>query len=153
LKLEGNSVDCIICTGTFEHIHSPEIALREFYRVLKEGGIIHIEVPFMQPYHADPIDYYRWTESGLVLFCEKLGFEKIKSGVHLGPVSSMNAIIIQFFQSFFDNKYLRKSIDLILSYILFSLKFLDYFLIKKKKAHFLASGVYFVGKKVRKRSY
>ncbi len=147
LKLEDNSVDCIFCTGTFEHIHSPEVALKEFHRVLKKDGIIHIEVPFMQPYHSDPEDYYRWTESGLTLFCEKYGFERTKSGVHLGPVSAMNVIIIQFFQSFFDNKYLRKLIEIILSYLLFSFKFLDYFLIKKKKAHYLASGVYFIGRK------
>lgn len=147
IKLEDSSVDCVFCTGTLEHVHSPDIAMKEFNRVLKKGGIVHIEVPFMQPYHEDPVDYYRWTEPGLVQFCEKFGFEKIKSGAHLGPFSAMNAIIIQFFQSFFNNKYLRKLIDIIFSFILFPFKYLDYFLIKRPKAHFLASGVYFVGRK------
>jgi SAM-dependent methyltransferase len=148
LPFQDNYADCIFCTGTFEHIKNPDLALKEFWRVLKEEGFVHIEVPFMQPYHADPQDYYRWTLEGIKYYCEKYSFRELSSGVHLGPVSAMNVIIIQFCQSFFENKIVRKIIDVFFSIILFPLKYLDYFLIRKKKAHYFASGVYFVGRKM-----
>lgn len=147
LPIKSAAVDCIVCTGTLEHIHEPERALVEFYRLLVDGGIVHIEVPFMQPFHADPHDYYRWTLYGLEIFCERNGFHKISSGVHLGPASAMNEIVIQSVQSFFSHRVMRKFIEIVLSFLLFPFKYLDYFLIKKKKSFFLASGVYFIGRK------
>ncbi len=122
--------------------------MMEIKRVLKKRGIAHIEVPFMQPYHAAPVDYWRWTLPGLKLFLKRNGFEEIRSGSHLGPASALNALIIAWFQSWFSNKYIRKLFDLILSWFLFPFKYLDVFLIKKNSD--MPSGVYFVGRKVLK---
>jgi ubiquinone/menaquinone biosynthesis C-methylase UbiE len=40
LQLESNSVDLVFCHQTFHHLVEQEQALREFYRVLKPGGIL-----------------------------------------------------------------------------------------------------------------
>jgi len=146
MVVKSERVDCIFCTGVFEHIAWPEKALSEFHRVLKPNGIVHLEVPFMQPFHADPVDYYRWTLDGFRLFCSRHGFEEVRSGSHLGPVSAMNAIVIAFWQSFFRNRYLRKVVDVVLSFLLFPFKYLDTFLCGRD--HNLSSGVYFVGRKI-----
>ncbi len=143
LAIKDNSIDCIICTGVFEHIQQPAVALNEFHRILKRGGLVHIEVPFMQPFHADPVDYYRWTLDGLRFLCRQGGFEELVSGSHLGPASAMNAIVIAYVQSYFRNRYTRKAIDLLLSYLLFPFKYLDVFLCGRDQI--LSSGVYFVG--------
>ena len=145
MAVKDESVDCIFCTGVFEHIACPEKALEEFSRILKPGGIVHLEVPFMQPFHADPVDYYRWTLDGFKLFCSRQGFEELVSGSHLGPASAMNAIIIAFWQSWFTNRYLRKGVDVILSFLLFPFKYLDIFLCGRD--HNLSSAVFFVGRK------
>jgi len=145
LAIKDSSVDCIICTGVFEHIQQPAIALMEFHRVLKRDGLVHLEVPFMQPFHADPVDYYRWTLDGLRFLCRQGGFEELLSGSHLGPASAMNAIVIAYVQSYFRNRYIRKGIDLLLSYVLFPFKYLDLFL--SGRDHNLSSGVYFIGRK------
>ena len=127
LPFTTESVSGVFCTGTLEHIDDPHRALAEMHRILKSGTLIHLEVPFMQPYHRDPQDYWRWTLDGLCLFAKNHGFEEIRCGSHLRSQSAMNALSIAYWQSWFKNRYLRKGVDFILSWLLWPLKFLDRF--------------------------
>src|SRR5262245_18923873 len=72
LPIADNSYDCVFCTGTLEHVENPWQAVSELYRVTRPGGIVHIDVPFIQGYHADPTDYWRFTIDGLKLLCKQL---------------------------------------------------------------------------------
>jgi len=145
LPLRNDSQDCVFCTGVLEHIENPGPALKEFRRIMKPNGIVHIEVPFLQPYHKDPQDYWRWTLEGLRLFARQHGFREIRSGALIGPASAMNAMIIAYFQSWFRNRYIRKLIDILLSFMLFPFKFFDLFLLDQNPD--ILSAVYYVGKK------
>jgi SAM-dependent methyltransferase len=145
LPFAAESVSGIICTGTLEHVMDPHLALAEMYRVLKLGTLIHLEVPFMQPFHRDPEDYWRWTLDGLRLFAKNIGFEEIQSGSHLRSQSAMNALLIAYWQSWFKNQYIRKGIDFVLSWLLWPLKFLDNFM--PSDTLDMPSAVYFVGRK------
>lgn len=145
LAFADESVDAIFCTGTLEHVSNPTQALEEIHRILKRGGIVHIEVPFMQPFHRDPEDFWRWTLDGLRLFTRQHSFEEIRSGPLIGPVSAMNALIIAYFQSWFRRRYIRKCIDLFLSYILFPFKYLDFILLHKNLD--MLSAIFYVGYK------
>jgi SAM-dependent methyltransferase len=145
LPFLDNSADGIFCTGVLEHLESPQRVLEEIRRVLKPSGIVHIEVPFIQPYHTDPYDYWRWTLQGLRLFAQAQGFTEISSGAHLGPTSAMNGLVIAYFKSWFDSRYARKLIEVIFSFFLFPFKFFDRWLINKTPL--MSSGVFFVGKK------
>ncbi len=76
-----------MCTGVLEHVADPRKALSEIYRVLKFGGRIFIETPFMQTVHASPEDFYRWTPDGLrQIMC---AFEVIVIEVVAGPASAL----------------------------------------------------------------
>ena len=83
LPLNDASVDCVFCTGTLEHVRDPAQAVRELNRILKPGGMVHIDVPFIQGYHPDPTDYWRFTLTGLQLLCS--GFDELSSGAYIGP--------------------------------------------------------------------
>ncbi len=55
----------ILCTEVLEHLHTPEKAIAEMYRVLKPGGTILLTTRFIFPIHDAPHDYYRYTKYGL----------------------------------------------------------------------------------------
>ena len=51
----------------------------------------------MAPFHRDPADYWRWTLDGLRLFARQHHFSEVRFGMHLGPTSAMNGLIIAYF--------------------------------------------------------
>lgn len=65
LPLDDSSVDCYVCNAILEHVPEPELAIYEMYRTLRPGGMIWVEVPFTQPFHAHPHDYSRVTVPGI----------------------------------------------------------------------------------------
>jgi len=87
LPVKTESVESIVCTGVLEHVSDPHQALSEIYRVLRFGGRIFIETPFMQTVHASPEDFYRWTPDGLrQIMC---AFEVTEIEVVAGPASAL----------------------------------------------------------------
>ena len=60
-----NEYESIICLEVLEHLHSPHVAIGELFRVLKPGGVLLLSTRFIFPIHAEPNDYYRFTEQGL----------------------------------------------------------------------------------------
>ena len=75
---EDNSFDTIICTQVLEHIKEPWLVVEEIRRLLKPNGICILTAPFLQPYHQDPEDFFRYTKQGLASLFEK--FEIIENG-------------------------------------------------------------------------
>ena len=66
--------DAIVCTQVLEHIPHPTEACREFFRVLKPGGILLLTVPQMNELHEEPADYWRYTRFGLERLFTEQGF-------------------------------------------------------------------------------
>lgn len=69
--------DHAFCMEVLEHTTDPLAVLRNIYRNLKEGGVLHLSVPFLYPEHGDE-DYLRLTSQGLRYFAEKVGFKEIE---------------------------------------------------------------------------
>ena len=65
LQFADGTFDIVVCNAILEHVEDPQRAIRELRRVLKIGGRIWVEVPFLFPYHPAPEDYWRVTLSGL----------------------------------------------------------------------------------------
>lgn len=77
--------DSILCNAVLEHVPDPEGAMIEFHRLLKENGLVVIAVPFLQPFHPTPMDFRRYTRSGLEQLAERTGFRIL----HIWPVHSL----------------------------------------------------------------
>jgi len=55
---EGDaSFDAILCTEVFEHIPQPVLALKEFARLLKPGGVLILTAPFISFTHFAPFHF------------------------------------------------------------------------------------------------
>ncbi len=59
------SFDVILCTEVLEHLHTPVLAIAEFHRILRPGGLLLLTTRFIFPLHDVPGDYYRYTKYGL----------------------------------------------------------------------------------------
>ena len=73
LPFKNESFDSCICNAVLEHVKEPEIVLGECNRVLKQGGVLWVSVPFLQHIHAK-YDFRRFTGQGLAYEVEKAGF-------------------------------------------------------------------------------
>lgn len=68
------SIDTILATELMEHLPSPQIFLAEVARVIRNNGVLILSVPFMEPLHEEPRDYYRFTPYSLRVLLEQNGF-------------------------------------------------------------------------------
>ena len=75
LPFADERFDSIISSEVFEHIDNVEEILAELYRVLKDGGVMLLTVPFVYPKHCWPFDYKRYTTQGLKSLVANAGFE------------------------------------------------------------------------------
>lgn len=75
LPLMDQCVDSIITIAVLEHTRYPWMVVREFARILKPGGVIVFCVPFLQPEHAVPHDFYRYTVYGVQALLSSAGFQ------------------------------------------------------------------------------
>ena len=145
LPILDDSFDCVFCTGTLEHVPDPWKAVREINRVLKPSGLVHIDVPFIQGYHADPTDYWRFTLDGLRLLCGC--FAELDAGVHIGPTCGLVWIAREWADGLTANRYLSNLFLIIVALFTAPLKYFDYLLIRSPRSHRIASAVYFRGRK------
>jgi SAM-dependent methyltransferase len=142
-----DSVDCVVTVSTLEHVRDPSKVVAEIYRILKPGGFVYINVPFVFPFHADPDDFYRFSCNGIKLLCQQ--FERLDSGFNRGPASTMHHLLVHFLAMLccFNSRALYGiNID-VFSWLLFWVKYLDAFLSRYSMANVIHTGTYFIGRK------
>lgn len=139
------SLDGIISTALLEHVEHPEPILAEMRRVLRPGGLVYIEVPFLQGYHPDPIDMRRYTRPGLEQKVSEAGFQIVESGVAGGPFSMMAWMLREFPGSLTNGKTGYFVTKFISGWLTFWVKYLDTFARRAGNAQILADGFYVLG--------
>ena len=74
LPFKDNSIDVLINLAVMEHMEFPYIAGREFYRVLKPGGVLLTNVAFLQQHHMS--SWYHFTHYGVYSWLTNSGFDE-----------------------------------------------------------------------------
>jgi SAM-dependent methyltransferase len=75
LPLADGSVDTTLATEVMEHLSDPDKFLSQIARVSRPSGILILSIPFMEPLHEEPRDYFRFTPYSLSLLMARHGFE------------------------------------------------------------------------------
>ena len=88
LPFPEGAFDAIILQSVIEHVREPELMIAESARVLKKGGVLWVEAPFLYPVH-DESDYYRWTVQGLQHVVSK-HLEVTRYGILMGPSAALS---------------------------------------------------------------
>ena len=74
VPLPDGSQDHIFLFNILEHLASPDAALREAHRLLKQGGTVNGTIPFLLNVHRNPEDYARYTDTALAALFVRNGF-------------------------------------------------------------------------------
>jgi SAM-dependent methyltransferase len=85
--LPDASLDGIVCLNVLEHIDDDTAALKNIWRLLKPGGIAHIEVPagprLYDLYDEVLMHHRRYRMGELIAMADQTGFEVVRA-THLG---------------------------------------------------------------------
>jgi SAM-dependent methyltransferase len=82
LPLRNESFDAVWVQAVLEHVLDPQLVVAEIFRVLRAGGLVYAETPFMQQVHEGAYDFTRFTKSGHRWLFRN--FEQIDAGAVAG---------------------------------------------------------------------
>ena len=146
IPTKSNTFDLVIIQAVLEHVLMPTKVVAEIQRVLKFGGLVYAETPFLQNVHEGAYDFTRYTVLGHdSLFCNYI---KLGSG-YIGGVGTSFLWSLEFlFASIFRNRFVGK----IVRFSFFYLRFIDKITTTKWNID-SACGCYFIGKKTNDKPY
>lgn len=138
--------DVVIAQAVLEHVVDPFRCANEFYRVLRDDGLIYAETPFMQQVHGGKYDFMRFTYRGHRRLFRN--FEEIHAGIIGGPGMALAWSWQYFLRSFGGRSTCAQMYLAMLGRLTaFYLKYFDYLLKPSQAAYDAASGFYFMGRK------
>lgn len=144
LPFADGSLDAVFSNAVLEHVERPWIVAEEIQRVLKSGGWVFVNVPFLNVIH-DVHDYFRFTDDGLrVLFS---GFDEIRAGVSAGPSSFLGPFLVEYLVCFVPTRALQHAVRQFLFVLMWPVKFADFLIRKNPRIRITADAFYFVGVK------
>jgi SAM-dependent methyltransferase len=143
LPFDNESVDAVIVQAVLEHVVDPHRCVSEIYRVLKPGGFVYSDTPFMQQVHGRQYDFTRFTRLGHRRLFRR--FDEVESGISCGPGMALAWSLRYFLMSFSDNPVYRAASSAFSRVAFWWLAQLDPFLTTRKSANDAASAFYFLG--------
>ncbi len=147
LPVADASVDGAITIGVLEHVPDLRSTLSEIDRVLKPGGQVYHEVPFIQGFHGSPTDFRRFTVQGVAELVK--GYKILDQGVASGPSSALGWLLIEWLTLLFsfDSPVLRKVGRRVFGWLFSPLKYFDRWLESRAEAWRMACAYYVAGQK------
>jgi len=144
LPFPDESLDGIFSNAVLEHVQRPWRVAEEIHRVLRPGGKVFINVPFLNVIH-DTHDYFRFTDRGLDILFSR--FRKIDGGVSGGPSSFLAPFLVEYLLYFVPGQYLKGLVQPLLRLFVWPLKYLDLAIRRNPNLRIAADAFYFVGEK------
>lgn len=138
-----------VAQATLEHVLDPVRCVEEVRRVLVSGGLLYVEIPFLQPVHGGRYDFTRFSHAGVRWVLN--GFEELRSGAVCGPGSAASYSLSYLLKSFGRSHVSRAVLYRLGLVLTFWLKYLDLLLVGNVAALDAASSIYFLGRKTEQR--
>ena len=140
LPFEDGAFDGVWVQAVLEHVLEPATIVDEIHRVLRRGGLVYAETPFMQQVHERAYDFSRFTQSG-----HRWLFRRF-SEVSAGPIGGAGVALVWSIRYFCRALGAGNKLSLLMSLPFFWIRFLDTFSRGRAVAD-AASGFFFLGRK------
>jgi SAM-dependent methyltransferase len=139
-------IDGVWLCAVMEHIPRPFDVGNDVDRILKPGGFVLATVPFIQPLHGSPHDYFRYTLDGLRSVFSS--FEEIEAGKSAqGPFGTWVEITGALVGGLVNNSAISYGMRFLISWLLYPMLLLDKLKLFRKKESTIFGGVCFLGRK------
>jgi uncharacterized protein YbaR (Trm112 family) len=138
LPFKNQVFDGVWIQAVLEHVLEPQLVVDQIHRVLKPGGVIYAETPFMQQVHEGAYDFTRFTLSGHRWLFR--GFDQLDAGV----VSGAGTVLVWSIRYFWRALGLNTKIATLLTVPFFWLRFFDKYMRGNPESD-SAGGVFFLG--------
>ncbi len=139
LPFRSASFDCVLATALLEHVPHPQRVVREIHRVLRPHGVLYVEVPFLEGFHADPDDYHRFTFRGLDVLLRR--FDILEREVCVGPNSALNWILREYIPACFRSPHVALLAKFVAAWLTAPIRYLDYLMANRPGAFRIAAGL------------
>lgn len=146
LPFAAGSIDIIYSIAVLEHVRKPWIVAEEIYRVLRPGGYIVVELPFLNVIH-DEHDYFRFTDKGIRSLFDEDRFEPVLEQVGSGGGSFLSMFLWTYFQQFIPTRLLKILWRDLARYLFVPFKYLDLLIDKSPDLRLTANSFSFIGRK------
>lgn len=149
LPFASDSFDGVLLEGVLSVVRDARAVLREIHRVLRPGGSVVIDTPFVQAYVPSPEDYRRYSDVGLRTELDDHGFEVVDVGVSVGPASAMGRLGASMLGMLLSGGRAGayRWVRLVASLTLGPIKYLDHWLARHPAARVGAGGVWAIARK------
>jgi SAM-dependent methyltransferase len=149
LPFRNGVIDVVVSQGLLEHVVHADQAVAEMCRVLKVGGFVYAEIPFLQPFHESPSDYMRVTHVGIEELFRRNGFEVVRKGVQIGPGSTLAWVSRDVLAAVFGghSPWRYQKARTLAGWLVAPLRYLDRLLDGSPYADCVASAFFYYGRK------
>lgn len=96
LPFQDGMFDTVLSTEVMEHVPEPHQMLAEIARVLRPDGTLILTIPFHEPLHELPYDFYRYTHLGLQHLLREHGFTIRQEYQRGGPFIVVGYLLSSF---------------------------------------------------------
>lgn len=147
LPFRDASLDGVIFHRVLEHVPDPLHVARELQRVVRPGGFISVILPFMEPFHLNPVDHMRFGRDAtrhLFRDCEE---ERLT--ISAGPSAALIWMLKEYFAILCpgsNHRYVYAAVRELTGWLFYPLLWLDRFLKRKRFAHKIACEFWYVGR-------
>lgn len=145
IPFADGTFDAVVMQAVMNALADPARAISEIYRVLRAGGLVYVEAPFMQQVCEGSFDYYRFSHLGLRRLFKN--FEEVRSGAQGGPGMAAALAYQHFLLSLAPNRAFRAAFVVFARLTAFWLPLLDRWLVDRPGAMDAAAGVFFLGRR------
>lgn len=114
--------DAIICNATLQYCDDPKKVAQEFHRVLKSGGYLFVDAPWIQPFCIETPDKLRFSQDALKSYFSN--FEQIEIGSSIRSGSAFAMLGVRIAQNMTTNKYINYGLVKLATVLLFPFRWI-----------------------------